>query len=236
MDNSTYSTLTRQTGLMREMQAVANNIANMSTTGFRQEGLIFAEHIAALDDQPSLSMASATARETNQLQGSLKQTNGTFDFAIEGDGFFLLDTPNGERLTRAGSFMVSPEGELVNPDGNLVLDAGGAPIFIPPNAEQLGVGADGTISLDGQPLGQLGIYLPEDPASMQRQDGVMFETTENLVPATGAILQGFVEASNVNPVLEISRMIEIQRAYEMGQGFLDKEDERIRNAMQTLTR
>lgn len=236
MDNSTYSTLTRQTGLMREMQAVANNIANMSTTGFRQEGLIFAEHIAALDGQPSLSMASATARETNQLQGSLKQTNGTFDFAIEGDGFFLLDTPNGERLTRAGSFMVSPEGELVNPDGNRVLDAGGAPIFIPPNAEQLGVGADGTISLDGQPLGQLGVYSPEDPASMQRQDGVMFETTENLVPATGAILQGFVEASNVNPVLEISRMIEIQRAYEMGQGFLDKEDERIRNAMQTLTR
>ena len=109
MENALYTTLTRQSGLMAEMQAVANNIANLSTTGFRAEGAIFAEYVAALDrGQDSLSMARAAGRRIDLAQGAMQPTGGMFDFAIEGDGFFLIQTPEGEALTRAGAFLPDP--------------------------------------------------------------------------------------------------------------------------------
>ncbi|HBQ37145.1 MAG TPA: flagellar basal-body rod protein FlgF [Rhodobacteraceae bacterium] len=238
MDNAGYTTLTRQTGLLREMQTVANNLANLSTTGFRKEGVIFAEHIKALDGkEASLSMATANVRLTVQLQGSLTRTNGTFDFAIEGEGFFMVETPDGERLTRAGSFTPNAEGELVTPDGYRLLDGGGSPIFIPPDARTIALASDGTLSADGKPQTQIGLYIPADPTDLTRQNGVLFRVAGDVLPVEEtSILQGFVEGSNVNPVIEIARMIEVQRAYELGQGFLDKEDERIRGVLQTLGR
>ena len=105
MDNAGYTALSRQSGLLREMQAVANNIANLSTTGFRREGLVFSEVIHAMENgAASLSMTRANTRDTRLDQGSLSQTNGTFDLAIEGDGFFLIETPSGNALSRAGAF------------------------------------------------------------------------------------------------------------------------------------
>ncbi len=235
MENAGYTTLTRQSGLMREMQVVANNIANAATTGYRQEGLIFSEHVARMEAGPSLSMATANVRNTSMLQGALTQTGGTLDLAIEGDGFFLVETPAGERLTRAGSFAVSAEGDLVTNDGFRVLDAGGAPVFVPPDAASLNVSPDGTVSDDGRPLAQIGLVQPLDRAGLLREDGVMFRSDAGYEPAEGGrILQGFLEGANVDPIGQMARMIEVQRAYEMGQSFLDSEDKRIRTAMQTF--
>lgn len=134
MDAAGYTTLTRQSGLMREMQSVANNIANLSTTGFRREGIVFTEHVKRLEGEASLSMASASARQIDLTQGGLTHTGAPFDFAIMGEGFFLIETPQGQELTRAGSFTPNAEGELVDADGNRLLDAGAAPLFIPPDA------------------------------------------------------------------------------------------------------
>lgn len=236
MDNATYTALTRQSGLMNEMRVVANNIANLSTTGFRSEGVIFAEHIKALGpNDPSLSMATASARQTLLAQGTLTQTGGSFDLAIEGDGFFLVETPGGERLTRAGAFTPNENGDLVTPEGFRVLDAGGTPVFVPQGAGPVGIAPDGTISAGGQPVGQIGLVNPSNILGMVREDGVRFRADDGFEPAVeGRMLQGFVEESNVNPVLEITRMIEVQRAYELGQSFLDKEDERIRSAIRAL--
>jgi flagellar basal-body rod protein FlgF len=237
MDNAIYSTLTRQSGLMREMQLIANNIANAATTGFRQEGLVFSEYVNRIEGGESLSMASASVRNTSMLQGSLTQTGGNLDLAIDGEGFFLIETPEGQRLTRAGHFMVSAAGDLVTADGFAVLDAGGAPLFVPPDAVELAVSADGTISTAGLPLGQIGLVLPSDPLALQRETGTLFQSQEGVVPAeTGRILQGFLEASNVDPISQIARMIQVQRAYEMGQSLMEREDERIRNAIKTFIR
>ncbi|PIE12430.1 MAG: flagellar basal-body rod protein FlgF [Rhodobacterales bacterium] len=237
MDNTGYVTLTRQSGLMREMRVVANNIANSATTGYRQEGLVFAEHVKGVENGPSLSMATAKIRNTSMAQGTLTQTGGKLDLAIEGEGFFLVETPNGERLTRAGNFTANGEGDLVTNDGFRVLDGGGAPVFIPPDATDLAVSADGTVSTNGRPLTQIGIYLPTDPLEMAREDGVMFRSDAGVEPTEGAsIVQGFLESSNVNPVGQIARMIEVQRAYEMGQSFLDAENERMREALKTFVR
>jgi flagellar basal-body rod protein FlgF len=238
MDNASYAALTRQSGLMREMQTLANNIANASTTGFRAEGVMFSEHIKALGpDGPSLSMATATVRDTVMTQGGLSQTGGTFDLAVEGDGFFLIETPSGQRLTRAGAFTPNGNGDLVTQDGDAVLDAGGAPVFIPQGVGPIGIGPDGTISAGGQPIGQIGLVTPIDPNQMFREGGVMFEARGGFEPAAeGRMLQGFLEDSNVNPIIQIGRMIEVQRAYELGQSFLDKEDARIRGVIEAIRR
>ena len=236
MDAAGYATLNRQSGLMREMGIVANNIANSSTTGFRREGVVFSEYVSALDQDPSLSMAYANGRHVDLSQSTLSQTGGQFDFAIQGGGFFLIDTPQGQRLTRAGSFTPNDAGELVTADGYRVLDAGGAPIFIPPDAKGVGLAADGTLSTNGQPIAQVGLWQPSDPLTLKHQAGTMF-AADAVEPAEGAtILQGQLEDSNVEPVSEIARMIEVQRAYELGQKFLDAEDERVRGVIQALGR
>jgi len=236
MDAAGYATLGRQSGLMREMGVVANNIANSSTTGFRREGVVFSEYVAALDQDPSLSMAHASGRHVDLSQSTLSQSGGQFDIAIQGDGFFLVETPQGQRLTRAGSFTPSAEGELVTPDGYRLLDAGGAPIFVPPDARGIAMSADGTLSANGQPIAQIGLWQPSDPLALKHQSGTLFEGGA-LEPAESAtVLQGMLEDSNVEPVSEIARMIEVQRSYELGQKFLDAEDERVRGVIQALGR
>ncbi len=234
MEAGGYVTLTRQSGLMREMQVVANNIANLSTAGFRREGVVFSEYVANGGDSGSVSMARANARVVDLGQGGLSQTGGAFDFGIEGDGFFLVATPDGQRLTRAGSFTPSADGQLVTPDGNALLDAGGSPVTVPPG--QIALAADGTLSANGQPFAKIGLWEPVDPLSLRHQSGTLFDGGA-VQPAEGATLvQGALEDSNVNPVSEVARMIEVQRAYELGQGFLDREDERMRGTIQTLGR
>jgi len=237
MDNAGYTTLTRQSGLLREMQSVANNIANLSTTGYRAEGVLFAEMVQDTGDDRSLSMAAAHVRKTDFTQGPLSPTGSAFDFAIEGDGFFQIETPQGNLLTRAGAFSPSDAGELSTPDGHRLLDIGGAPIFVPPNTRDLALASDGTLSAGGQVLAQVGLFAPADPTTLSRETGSSFGFQGELVPVEdAAILQGFVENSNVNAVSEVARMIEVQHAYEMGQTFLEREDERIRAVLSALGR
>ncbi len=235
MDNAGYTTLTRQSGLMREMRVIANNIANSATTGFKQEGVIFSEYVSPIENSDSVSMALGNTRNTSLEQGALTSTGGAFDFAIEGDGYFWLDTPRGERFTRAGSFAPNAEGDLVNMQGYRVLDAGGAPIFIPPDAHNLSVGGDGTISSNGRALGQIGVIEPSEGTQLVRENGVMFRAEGDVLPATSAkIAQGFLEGSNVDAIGQVSRMIEVQRAYELGQSFMENENERMQNALKAF--
>ena len=235
MDAAGYVALGRQSGLMREMQTVANNIANVSTIGFRREGVVFSEFIDRLENEPSISMAFATGKLVDLSQGGVEMTGGSFDFAIQGDGFFQIQTPAGNRLTRAGAFTPDPNGLLVTEEGYNLLDAGGAPVFVPPGAK-IAVGSDGTLSADGAAVGQIGLWQPVDPLKLSYVGGTLFDGGA-LQPAEGAaVMQGYLEESNVNPVTEIARMIEVQRAYEMGQKFLDAEDSRARNVIQTLGR
>jgi len=235
MDAAGYTALSRQSGLMREMQVVANNIANISTTGFRREGTVFAEHVHRMDEEPSLSMPHATGRVVDLSQAGLTMTGAAFDFAIQGDGFFLIETPQGNRLTRAGSFTPNEAGELVTADGNRLLDAGGAPVFVPQGVA-VSMAEDGTLSANGTPLAQVGLWLPADPMSLRHQSGTQFEAGDLEPVENGRVFQGFLEESNVNPVVEITRMIEVQRAYELGQKFLDAEDARARGVIETLGR
>lgn len=227
MSNSIYTTLARQDGLLKEMQVVANNIANTNTSGYKTDRAIFAEYVMATgQDTPSLSMGGLAGHSFDLTQGTVKFTGGQFDLAIQGEGFFALETDNGQRLTRAGAFQISAEGELVTGDGAKVLSEGSSPIQIPPEAENVTIAGDGTISSAGQIIGQVGIFSPT--GQLQRETDTRFVADGGVQPVEGAaVLQGALEASNVSPVLEMARMIEVHRAYEAGQTLMEQEDQRI---------
>ena len=188
MDLAGYVALTRQSGLAKELQTVANNIANLSTTGYRREGVVFAEMVEALP-----------------VEGG----------SVAGEG--------------AG------DGTIVNIDGHALLDEGGGAIAIPFEARHVNVSADGTISADGAPVARVGLVTVEDRTKLFREAGVLFRADAAPTPVEGGrVLQGFLEQSNVNPVAELARMVEVQRAYEYGQKLMDTEDERIRLVVRTL--
>ena len=235
MSNSVYTMLARQEGLLQEMQTVANNIANISTTGFKADRAQFAEFL--IDTAPgaeSLSMAGLVGQNLDLAQGDMKYTGGAYDLAIQGEGFFAVETGQGPRLTRAGSFLVSADGQLVDAMGNAVLDQGGGPLAIPQEANTVIVSADGTVSADGAIVGQVGVFVPE--GQLVRESGTYFDALDGYGDAENpSILQGALEQSNVSPVLEIARMIEVQRAYETGQSLLDLEDERVSKAITTVS-
>jgi len=228
MSSAIYTTLTRQQGLMQEMQVVANNLANASTTGFKSDRAIFAELLVprAGDPNLSLSMGGLAGHEFKMEQGGLNFTGGQFDLAIQGEGFFLIDTPQGERLSRAGHFQLSGEGNLVDARGNNVLNSGGNPIAIPDEVTQFSIAADGTISARGEIIDQIGVVVVD--GQLQRESNTMFVAPDGFRQATDAqIVQGALEQSNVSAVLEVTRMIEVQRAYEAGQALMEREDQRI---------
>lgn len=236
MDNTIYANLTRLDGLKSELQAIANNIANVSTPGFKKEGVIFSEHVAALEtSNSSLSMARAQLQRSDFTQGSLTQTGAPLDFAIDGEGFFLIEFGEGEALSRAGNFKRNANGELVTASGYRLLDAGGAPVLMPPDAQQINISADGTLSADGRLIANIGLFLPAEGDTPRRVADTLFTLQEPPQPVEApVILQGFQEDSNVDAVLEVARMIEVHRAYERGANLNQTEDERIRTVLRTL--
>lgn len=235
MNNTSYVALSKQSGLAKELTSIANNIANADTAGFRREGILFSEYVRMLDPQDqSISQANVGGHFFDATPGALIETGAPLDVAIDGDGYFLVETPNGERLTRAGAFMLDSEGQMITADGNYVLGEGGSPIAIPPEAGNITIAPDGTIAADGAPVGKLGL-VTADPTTLAREGNNLLRATEEYqVLENAKMRQGFVEGSNVNPVIEISRLIEVQRAYELGQQLLKDEDERISKTVDAM--
>jgi flagellar basal-body rod protein FlgF len=156
------------------------------------------------------------------------------DVAIEGDGFFLVDVNGQTQLTRAGNFMTDENGRLITVDGNAVLDNAEGEIQIPLEAGELSIALDGTLSGNGVELGRLGV-VTADPNTLSRQGNNNWVAENGFEPLEEArVLQGFLEDSNVEPVSEIARMIEVQRFYDAGQKILEMEDSRIKQVITTI--
>lgn len=233
MSNAIYAVLSRQSALGRELSIIANNVANANTTGFRREEAIFTEYVRRLSGAPSISETRIGASAMGEEQGELIETRSPLDIAIAGPGWFQVETPRGERLTRAGAFVRSPDGALATPEGYPVSGDGGA-IQIPLTASRLVVAEDGTVSADGAPIGRIALFAA-DPTTLVREGDTLFRTTGDATALDRPKLrQGFVEGSNVNAVSEIARLIEVQRSYEMNQQLSANEDNRVRRALDAL--
>lgn len=239
MDSAAYVTISRQSSLLKEMQSIANNIANVNTTGFKKSGFLFKEAMATAGADngatgEELSEGSVGSQYFSQEQGYLNQTGNTFDLAIEGDGYFLVEGLDGERLTRAGNFQLDNQRQIVNAEGMPLLNVEGEPFQIPIDAVDVAIAEDGTISAAGEPIGRITVVdTPE--GSVSREGSNLWRPLNGFDPAPGSrIHQGYLEASNVEPVIEIARLIEVQRNYEMNQRMLDQEDTRVTDVAQAL--
>ena len=241
MDNAGYVSLSRQSGLLKELSIIANNMANSDTTGFKREGAVFSEYITAAQTDPkasnlreSLSMGQLAGHASNFSAGGLRETGGSLDVALQGDGFFLVNVNGQTALTRAGHFMTDQTGRLITPDGNAVLDVAEGEIQIPAEASLLQISKDGVLSADGVEFSRLGVVSATE-TDLTRLGGNNWLSEQGFEPVEFPdVLQGFLEDSNVQPLTEITRMIEVQRLYEAGQKLLEMEDDRIKQTITTI--
>lgn len=234
MSSITIASIGRQTGLIKELEVVANNLANASTTGYKADRAIFAELLVPTGDaDESLSLGTLAGHAYEFEQGGLKTTQGRLDLAIQGEGFFQVETPRGNRLTRAGHFSLSDQGTIIDPNGNPVLGQGGGPINIPQDASDVSIAQDGTISVDGVITDSIGVFRAD--GELLRDTSTYFTPQDDVAPVEfPTVIQGALEASNVHPVTEVARMIEVQRAYEAGQALLEQEDQRLSQLVSTI--
>jgi flagellar basal-body rod protein FlgF len=230
-----YVLLSQQDALERQMGVVAHNVANANTTGFKGQDVMFEEFLKGATPRSAAHYVLDRATIRNTAQGSLQKTDNTLDFAISGPGYFSVQTPQGTQYTRQGSFQLDAEGNLVTPDGFKVLSAEGSPITIPAEAKQLSVGNDGTISTELGNQGRLQPVMFDNQQELEETYGGLYTTTAAAQPDNvSTINQGMVESSNVSPVVEMTRVIEISRAYQRTLNLIQSENERMRNAIQKL--
>jgi flagellar basal-body rod protein FlgF len=221
VDNVAYIGLSKQMVLQRALSVTANNIANADTAGFKVEELMQGAQPGAPAKDAGLAGPAQFVLDTglarNFSQGELRQTGAPFDVAISGSGFFRISTPQGERYTRDGRFGIDAQNRLVTAQGYPVLDDGGGQITVDPQQPSPTVALDGTISQGNQRLAKLGVVDFPSPSVLSKQGDNLYSNTSNAQPApsTNAQLhQGMLEGSNVNPIAEVTNLIQISRAYE----------------------
>jgi flagellar basal-body rod protein FlgF/flagellar basal-body rod protein FlgG len=250
MENTLLIGLSRQVTLERQMDVIANNVANVTTNGFKADRSLFQEYLmptarednfaAGRDRKLSHVLDRATFRD--MAQGSLDQTKNPLDVAINGDGMFAVQTPAGERYTRDGSFQIDNQGQLVTASGYPVLGNNG-PIRFQQTDKQIGISADGTVTvLEGTNRidsirSKLRIVNFSQPQRLKKEGANLYSLGEGNAaqPDTKSTLaQGFIERSNVNAVTEMSRMIEINRMYTNMATMLQQQHDLHRTAIDKL--
>ncbi|MCC7015682.1 MAG: flagellar basal-body rod protein FlgF [Rhodospirillales bacterium] len=239
METTSLISLSRQTGLRRQMEVVANNLANMNTVGFKGENMMFVDHFVRSrgGEKPfpqKLHFVRDIATFRNAIEGEITQTNNALDVAITGPGYFVVQTPDGERYTRNGRFQLDQSGQLVTQEGFAVLTQGG-PIVLGPRDASVDIARDGTVASETGQLGKLRVVTFDNEAALRQVGNTLFRTDETPRAAEKpTVIQGALEASNVQPIVEITRMIDVQRTYESLARFIDREDERIRTLVREI--
>lgn len=243
MESTQIIALSREAALRRQMDVVANNIANMNTTGFKGEKMMFVQHIVKSKGgdnliTPKLAYVRDIATMTDMNEGALETTGNPLDVAIAGkDGFFVVNTPQGQRYTRNGHFQLDNTGQLVTQQGDPVLSTNGQPIIFAPTDEKISISADGTVSTNNGALGQLQVVTFNNPQTLKRTSGSQFIADANTTPTPVAqvhVVQGALENSNIQPIFEMADMIQVHRSYDAVRRFIDRQDQQERNMIQTM--
>lgn len=242
MDNTMYVALSRQMTLRREMDIIANNIANSDTTGFKVEMAMVktdpADRARMVDGPKSLKFVIDDGVIRDFSQGALRRTGATFDLAIEGQGFFKVQSDGGERYTRDGRFTLGADGRLTTQAGDPVLGDGGE-IVVNPEDGEVAISADGVVSQKGEQIGKIDVFAFDDLSSLAKDGDNLLRNTSNIEPqvSTAAnVRQGMLEGSNVNPIMQITRMIEVSRAYESMARTIEGSSELSRRSVERLGR
>jgi flagellar basal-body rod protein FlgF/flagellar basal-body rod protein FlgG len=251
MENLALVKLSRQISLHRELEVVANNIANLNTTGYKADGSVFHEFLMPLarsnDFQGTdqrLSFVQDRATWHNFSTGPIRQTGNPLDVSIDGDAFLVVQTPRGERYTRNGSLQLNAQGELVTASGDRVLGDGGT-IQFQPTDSNVSINPDGTITvreggnsaLDSQ-RGKLRLVRFEQNGTLLKDSSSTFRAPDGVAPLPAdpnvRVIQGTVEQSNVNAVVEMARLIELTRTYSQISSLIQQAGDFRRSAIERL--
>jgi len=240
MVNSLYIGLSEQIALRHQMDGIAHNVANLNTAGFKREEVLFREFLVPAEDAGkkvnySYVLDFGSARDL--AEGSMITTGNTFDLAIRGEGFFVIETEQGERYTRNGHFSINDEGTLVTTSGDPVLDQSGRQLSFSPQDGEITISSDGSISAEFAEFGgsRIGVVTFDDLRAMKKAGDGMYETDQIPIdPEKMTVQQGKIESSNVNAVMEMTRMIDVSRRYQTIQRMIDAGYELKRTAIQRL--
>lgn len=241
MDITTSLAASRLLAQQRAMDITANNLANANTPGFRTERVQFSDWIdkqagtaTVKGGQPIVyPQDRATYRESQA--GSITHTGNPFDLALTGDGYFTVSTKAGPRLTRDGRFGPMPDGTLADSNGNPVLDTNGKQIKLAPNDTQATISGDGSVSTENGDLGKIGVVQPTDPMQLRAEGGTNFISDAPTTAVTSpAIVQGAIEGSNVQSILEVTRMMNDLRQFQFVTQLVQAEGDRQQNTIDKL--
>ena len=242
MEAGAYISLSLATAMQRDLDVTANNIANANTAGFKGERIAFDAYLESAPGGEETEFVLDVASYVDTRQGALTQTGNPFDVALNGPGWLSYRTPEGQvGYGRDGRLMLSPDGNLVTLSGAQLLDSGGAPITLPPDLSEVRISSDGTISSVDGPLAQIGLFDLPSIQTFKREGDGFFVPPEggggDARPAEGTeVIQGAIESSNVQPVAEVTRLMEVQRAYERANNLIDNEDKLLRDMLRRLGR
>ncbi len=240
MENTILIALSRQDALRRQMDLVAHNISNINTTGFKGQKMMFVDHLvrsrggdSILGDKHAYVRDVATYRDVSE--GELRETGNPLDVAVRNDGFFVVETDQGPRYTRAGRFHLDGDGQLLSEHGYSVLSDAGQPFTFSPEDKAITIARDGTVSTENGILGRMRIVSFENPQNLRDTTSGLYESDDEPVDVDQPdVVQCVLEGSNVEGVSEITEMIRIHRAHDGVKGFIDKEDERLKRMTREL--
>jgi flagellar basal-body rod protein FlgF len=243
MENTGYVALSSQTALFRRMDMIANNLANMNTIGYKKTAPVFTDYLSRSSSDERLTgdrlhyvIDYGQARDLSA--GPLTMTDNPLDIAIKGPGFFVVDTPEGERYTRSGHFKLDDAGMIVDAGGQAVMTVDGAPLFIAADETVIAIEKDGSVSTENGEIGRIRVVDFADPQALQNTHSNYFMAAEDNPPqdlAIADLAQGFLESSNVDPLVEITAMINVQRTYEATMRLIEAEGTRQSNTIQAFT-
>ena len=241
MQNTSYIGLSRQAALWRQLEVVANNMANANTPAFKGEQMMFREYLVPTRSSEramggKLSFVQDVGVLRDVREGPLTKTDNPLDIAIHGDGYFQIETEAGMRFGRNGHFRLDQTGMLVNSQGFAVMNDSNQPVIFAPNETRIEIGEDGSITTENGRVAKLKVVKFANDQEMRSAGDGLFETTQD--PETVErpnVVQGMMEESNVQPVVEMTRMTSILREYEGVQKMLDAEHDRQLKAIQLLS-
>lgn len=240
MENAFLVSLSHQMAARRSMEVIANNLANVSTPAFKRETVRFEEHLSPVENEATgqtemLAFVLDRGVVRDLVEGRFESTSAPFDFAISGSAFFAVNTDEGEKYTRNGHFMLDDQGRLVTGDGDPVMGDGGE-IAITPQDGEIRVASDGTITGEQGQLAKLRLVAFANERALKKAGGGLYTAEgEQPIAAEGAkVRQGFIEKSNVEPVIEIAHMIEVLRAYQASADLTQTGEDLMRRAIQKL--
>lgn len=236
MENSLYVGLSGQVALEQKMALIANNVANMTTPGYRGQNAVFKEFISNQQRmKEDVSLPYTYGQYQNTDSGPLQMTGNALDVALVGPGFMGVQTPDGVQYTRAGNFQLDTLGQIVTSRGFTVASQSGGPIIVPPDAKYITIDNNGVVSTDQGPVGTMMIAEFNDYQKLEPTGNGLYKTDEAATPAAQTrMIQGKLEGSNVEPVLEMTRMIDVSREYEAVQRMMQNEHDMQRTAIQKL--